>query len=197
LQGLARSIADALTKVLQSLERQGIRYFLGGSIASSIHGVQRSTRDIDIVADLTERQVDILASELRTDFYIDAETAKDSVRRGRPFNLIHFASSHKFDIFPMPADDYHRRELERAKPELIDLAEGVSIQSYVASAEDIILSKLVWYRSGGEQSEQQWNDLRGVLAVSGAALDRDYLANWARYLRVDDLLAKLLVDEVH
>ena len=62
----------------------------------------------------------------------------------------------------------------------------------MATAEDTILCKLEWYRPGGETSERQWNDLRGVLKVSGPRLDLGYLRQWAPYLKVDDLLERLL-----
>jgi len=64
----------------------------------------------------------------------------------------------------------------------------------VATAEDTVLRKLEWYRAGGETSERQWNDLRGVLKVSGAQLDREYMYEWARYLKIDDLLDRLLAE---
>jgi hypothetical protein len=64
----------------------------------------------------------------------------------------------------------------------------------VATAEDTILRKLEWYRAGGETSERQWNDLRGVLKVSGPHLDLVYLRHWAPFLKVDDLLERLLAE---
>ena len=64
----------------------------------------------------------------------------------------------------------------------------------VATAEDTILRKLEWYRAGGETSERQWNDLRGVLKVSGPRLDLAYMRHWAPYLKVDDLLERLLAE---
>jgi hypothetical protein len=65
----------------------------------------------------------------------------------------------------------------------------------VASAEDTILAKLIWYRAGGEQSERQWNDVRGIRSVQGARLDRTYMRQWARHLEVDDLLDRLWSEE--
>ena len=58
----------------------------------------------------------------------------------------------------------------------------------VASAEDILLSKLAWYRAGGEVSERRWNDVLGIAAVQGERLDTVYLRKWAQYLKVADLL---------
>jgi hypothetical protein len=62
----------------------------------------------------------------------------------------------------------------------------------VATAEDTVLNKLRWYRAGGETSERQWNDLRGIVQVSGARLDLAYLNTWAPRLGVADLLERLL-----
>jgi len=196
LSDLMRSVAQALERLQQSLDRQGIRYYLAGSLASSIHGIQRSTRDIDIVAAIRERHTAELARDLDQDFYVDAEAAADALRQGRSFNLIHFASSYKFDIFPVPDDPYYQTQLGRSQAKTIVLEEGLTVPSFVATAEDTILSKLVWYRLGGEQSDQQWNDLRGVRAVQGSSLDLAYLRQWATHLGVQDLLERLLNEEL-
>ncbi|HUJ49848.1 MAG TPA: hypothetical protein VLW25_06600 [Bryobacteraceae bacterium] len=187
-----RSVAQALERLQQSLDRQGIHYFLAGSLASSIHGVQRSTRDIDIVAAIGEGHTVALAQDLQGEFYIDADAAAEALRHGRSFNLIHFASSYKFDIFPVPDDPYYQAQLRRSEPKSIVLEEGLVVRSFVATAEDTILSKLVWYRLGGESSDQQWSDLRGVRTVQGAGLDQNYLRKWAPHLGVQDLLDRLL-----
>jgi hypothetical protein len=55
--------------------------------------------------------------------------------------------------------------------------------------------KLLWYRAGGEQSERQWNDLRGIRAVQGEALDQAYMQQWARELKVNDLLERLFSEK--
>jgi hypothetical protein len=52
----------------------------------------------------------------------------------------------------------------------------------MATAEDTILAKLEWARSG--QSERQLQDAAGIVAVSGAELDLDYLDRWADELGV-------------
>ena len=63
---------------------------------------------------------------------------------------------------------------------------------FVTSPEDVILSKLEWYRMGGEVSERQWRDILGVLKTRLGELDLDYLHRWAKELNVSDLLERAL-----
>ena len=69
---------------------------------------------------------------------------------------------------------------------------GAAVECAVISAEDTVLRKLEWYRAGGETSERQWNDLRGICRVVGTGLGVGCLRKWAGALRVEDLLLKLL-----
>lgn len=66
--------------------------------------------------------------------------------------------------------------------------------AYVATAEDIILAKLDWYRLTGEQFERQWRDIQGVLLVSGEQLDRNYLRQTAAGLGLSELLEQAFLD---
>ncbi len=66
-----------------------------------------------------------------------------------------------------------------------------AVEFAVATAEDTILRKLLWYRAGGEVSERQWNDTRGIVRLNRSTLDMDYLRKWAVHLKVDDLLEAL------
>jgi len=45
--------------VEEVLERLDVRHVVGGSLASSLHGIPRATQDIDFVTDLLERAVEI------------------------------------------------------------------------------------------------------------------------------------------
>jgi hypothetical protein len=184
--------AEALARLLEILDRLEIPYSIGGSVASSAHGIPRATMDVDLVADINPDQVDELVAVLQAEFYADAATIREALPRGRSFNLIHYATAYKFDVFPLRRDDYSRTEFGRRTFTEIRSFGPERIECAVATAEDTILRKLEWYRAGGETSERQWNDLRGILKVSGARLDLGYLRQWAPYLKVDDLLEKLL-----
>jgi hypothetical protein len=63
---------------------------------------------------------------------------RDALESGRSFNLIHFASSYKFDIFPLTSEPFHQSQFSRREMRDIVLG-GVSLALPVASAEDTLL----------------------------------------------------------
>jgi hypothetical protein len=187
--------SEGLARLLATFDRMEISYLIGGSVASSTHGPPRTTMDVDLVADLKPDQIEEFVEALRGDFYADEEMIREALARGRSFNLIHHASAYKFDVFPLSQDAYSRVSFDRRRFTEVRALGNEPIECAVASAEDTMLRKLEWYRAGGETSERQWNDLRGVLRVSGSILDYDYLRHWAKSLKVDDLLEELLGEE--
>ena len=189
------SVQRAFQQVVDTLDRLAVPYMVGGSIASSVHGIYRSTNDIDIVAAVGEEHILPFAAALEGAFYTDAATMREALRQGRSFNVIHFATGYKFDIFPAAGNPYFQMQLSRSELQEVPVGEGHNIRCSVATAEDILLAKLVWYRAGGEQSERQWNDVRGIRSVRGVHLDRVYMKEWAQHLKVDDLLEKLLSEQ--
>jgi hypothetical protein len=175
-----------LSLVANILEQQQIPYVLVGSLASSIHGIYRSTADIDIVADVKSTQVLPLLNALQDNFYVDEHAMNDAINQRQSFNAIHLESVFKVDIFIPKSDDFSRKQIERR--ELRKLAPDVDQMIYVATAEDSILAKLRWYHSGGRVSTTQWSDVVGIIAISAATLDIDYLREWAAKLGLLDLL---------
>ncbi len=180
---------EAIAPLAAELERLGVAYYIGGSVVSSMHGIPRSTLDIDIVADLSPKHVAPLVASLKSLYYIDAGMIQDAIARRSCFNLIHLATSFKVDVFIVKNRRYDRAVFERTRKSPLDAA-NPSAQFFFASPEDIVLAKLEWYRLGDEVSERQWNDVLGVLRIQAGALDRAYLTRWAAELGVADLLEK-------
>ena len=189
----AGNIFQALEPVIEVFDALGIRYQIGGSVASSAYGIARATLDVDLVADLNERQIRPLFNRLRDAYYIDEDRVRDAVARRSSFNIIHLGSMLKVDVFVLKSHPYDQAAFARARRE--KLGEGaLTRQHYLASPEDVILKKLDWYRQGGCISERQWNDALGVLKVQQSSLDMQYLRHWAATLGLTDLLLRALAD---
>ena len=182
-------LTESLSLIKAALERLGIRYVVGGSVASSARGIWRSTLDVDLVAAIKAAQADALAEALGPEWYADSEMIRWAIEKRSPFNVIHIRLAQKVDIFPA-TEEFHEAQLERAT--IVPLGIG-RVPCPVASAEDILLAKLQWYRMGGEVSERQWSDIAGILAAA-PDLDATYLRTWAARLGVEDLLDKAVAD---
>ncbi len=179
-------------QVIGILDELGVRYHLGGSFASTVHGVPRQTMDADFVLDLNPVAVSLLVDRLRGDFYVDLEVAKDAVARHGSFNAIHLDSGFKIDFFAKGDHDYDDVELERSRA--VQISVDPPRTAFVKSAEDIVLRKLQWFRDGGEVSERQWKDVLGVLVTVGDNLDFGYLRRWAAKLGIADLLERAIAE---
>ena len=80
--GAALLVADVLDGL-------GIRYTVGGSIASSMTGEPRSTLDVDIVVELRQTDVAAFVARLGDDFYVDEDALRRAVSERLSANLIH------------------------------------------------------------------------------------------------------------
>ncbi|HEX6276939.1 MAG TPA: hypothetical protein VFZ53_28055, partial [Polyangiaceae bacterium] len=96
---------EVTLRVVGELERLGIEYLVGGSLASSVHGRPRATQDVDIVARIAGAQVDALVAALSNDFYVDADMIRDAIRRRGSFNVVHLESMLKVDVFVFSGDE--------------------------------------------------------------------------------------------
>jgi hypothetical protein len=181
---------EVLALVARALEDLGVAYAVVGSFASSMRGLYRTTADVDIVADLRPEHVHPLVQALQEKFYVDEQAVRRALSRHGSFNAIHFDAVFKVDIFIPKPDDFSRQQLARRRAE--KMTPDAPQEIYVATAEDTILAKLLWYRSGGEVSRVQWADVLGVVGTQGDGLDFEYLREWAGRLGVRDLLDKVL-----
>ena len=110
----------------------------------------------------------------------------DAIARRSQFNLIHPESGHKVDFMIEGAGAWERGQLARRRK--VQVAGGFN--AYVGSPEDIILSKMRYYQEGG--SEKHLRDITGILKISGEQVDRQYVAQWAGQLGVDDVWQAIL-----
>jgi hypothetical protein len=60
-------LVSALRPIAAALDALAVRYYLAGSVASSMHGVARASLDADIVAALEPHHVEPLVARLADD----------------------------------------------------------------------------------------------------------------------------------
>jgi hypothetical protein len=176
---------ELLHHLAQSLEDAGIAFMVVGSHSSSVHSHPRTTNDVDLVIDPTPGQLEGFLSLLGERYYVSAESAREALSRRSMFNIIDLDTGWKADLIvrkdrPFSVEEFGRRQAQvvggRALP--------------VASAEDVILTKLEWDRI--TPSERQLRDALSVAVVQWPRLDRAYLRRWAADLGVAEKLEEIL-----
>ena len=171
-----QGIIDVLRDVTQRLQNVGMDYCLVGSLAAMQYGRPRFTNDIDIVAQIKASQI----LDFRNCFEVEEyycppkEIITDEVIRGGTFNLIHQASGVKIDIVALKKTEFAEMEFSRRRK--TEILPGLEV--YIASAEDVILKKLDYYREGG--SEKHLTDIRAILAET--EVDHGYIQSWIHKL---------------
>jgi hypothetical protein len=186
----AEDLVLALGPVARLLQSLGVRFYIGGSVASSFHGAVRSTMDVDLVCELTEADVPSLLKQLGDDYYASEPAIRDAIRRKSCFNLIHLPTSFKVDAFVSRQRPFDLQTISRALTGTLGLDQTLAVP--IATAEDVIIIKLEYYRLGNETSERQWDDVSRLMALMGDTADLAYLQQASESVGVEDLLQRLL-----
>jgi hypothetical protein len=159
-------------RILAAIDRAEINYMLTGSFASAFYGVSRATQDIDLVVDATEAQLKTLVGFLPSEeYYVDLDAALEARRHESMFNVVDMVTGWKIDLIMRKARPFSLSEFERRA--------GVDIEGtrlFVASLEDVVVSKLEWAKLGS--SQRQISDAGALLKMHWKTLDRDYVGQW-------------------
>jgi len=177
-------VVDLALEVAAAFDRSGVRYFLGGSLASSLQGEPRATNDIDFVIEMDEARIALLSAELGTDFDIDEGALAEAVRKRGSWNIFFLPFVTKIDLFIKGDAPFDQSEFSRRRT--VEVRRGKAL--YLKSPEDSVLRKLLWYVDGGRVSTRQLRDVVEILRVNAGRLDEGYLDQWAGTLAVADEL---------
>jgi hypothetical protein len=135
------------------------------------------TRDIDLVVALAPGDADTIARIFIPDYYVSREAVADSIARESLFNLIHQESVIKVDCIVRKSTPYRRAEFERRTRIKIE-----DFSTWIASKEDLIISKLEWAKAS--HSELQLRDVKNLVATG---CDVAYVERWTQELGLTNL----------
>jgi hypothetical protein len=181
-----------IKKVVEVFDKNDVKYLVGGSLASSLHGIPRATQDVDIVADLRGKDIVKIGELFSVDFFVDIEMIQKAVASKSSFNIIEKDNIFKVDIFVMGYDEASTMEMSRRVLYNIANEEDNKQSIFICSAEDIIAHKLYWYNLGECVSERQWNDVLNVIKIQKNTLNNEYLKQICLVRGVFELLEKAM-----
>jgi hypothetical protein len=165
-----------LRDVSSALDRAGISYMLTGSLASSMWGIPRATNDIDFVINPIREELFILARLFReANLYFPRERIDPAFDNRTELNVIDFSNGWKADLILRKDREFSITEFGRREEADI---EGIHL--YIATPEDVIIAKLEWWAIS--PSEQQMEDVVGIVRVQGENLDIGYISRWVDLL---------------
>jgi hypothetical protein len=80
---------EVTLKVTGEFEKLGVPYLIGGSLASTLYGMVRTTQDSDVIAEMRLENLQPFVLALQDEFYVDEEMVAEAIQRNSSFNLIH------------------------------------------------------------------------------------------------------------
>lgn len=170
--------------VLDALEAAGIPFMIVGSLASNFHGIPRSTRDADFVAELPVGSLERLSAALPAGLTLDLQSAFEGIT-GTTRYLIELSGSPFVCELFVRSDDPHDRE-RFARRERVRIFGRTAC---VASAEDTVITKLRWAHDATRPKDR--DDIRNILAVRGSDLDWNYIGRWSTEHGTSTLLEQI------
>src|SRR5437764_5849362 len=113
-------LIQALTSLVEVLERFGIAYYIGGSVASSVHGRRRYTQDVDMVAAVQLKHVQTLVAMLQQAYYVDADMIRGASQNRTSFNLLHHDTGVKVDAVVPTTGLFSQQEMRPARGDVLE-----------------------------------------------------------------------------
>ncbi|MEM9704014.1 MAG: hypothetical protein AAF907_16360 [Planctomycetota bacterium] len=164
---------EATRAVVTALEEAGIDYMVVRSFSTNCHARPRSTRDADLVVSPPGGATARVLRSLPEPYRLDPQIGFESVTGTTRYLLEVTGSAFTVECFVL-SDDPHDRERFARRTRLPMLP---GLQAFVATAEDVIVTKLRWAKEAGRGKDR--DDVRNVLGFRAGHLDTAYIERWA------------------
>lgn len=182
------NLYELAARVIETLEAEDIPYMVVSALSSSVFGIPRATKDVDIILQLQTREplrrLEARLSQVEVfDPQATFETLTGSVRhiltaKSRPPFIV--------ELFELSSDPFVVERFSRRRAEW---SGQIKRRVFLPTAEDVIVQKLRWGRAKGLE------DARDVIAVqTPARLDMDYLRRWCDVHQTSGSLTEMLAE---
>lgn len=165
----------ALAKIIHALNTERINYMIVGGFAVSFHNRARTTNDIDFILQIYPHHVSKILKHF-PEWKTFEDGFAENVEKGLMFNITDFETGVRFDFMTYKDSDYNWAAFERRKK-----INFLNQECFIASKEDLFISKLIWYNIS--KSDKQLEDLQ-FLALD-QSLNRQYITFWTTKLFID------------
>ena len=176
-----------LKDIASFLDKNKIPYMITGAWSVIFYGRPRASHDIDFVVEVDKKDLNkVIRSfkKLPHDFLVQTELIKDAVLTKGMFNILHLPSVLKLDFWILGNDVFNKTRFSRRQKEKI-----LDQYMYIATAEDTILKKLLWYKES--KLEKHLIDAAFVYQIQKKNLDKKYLALWSKKHNTTKLLKEI------
>jgi hypothetical protein len=190
-------LATIMIPLVDLFDELNVCHYLGGSIASSVYGMQQLAQDIDLVADFHEHMLPSLLALSRHGYIADEDDIRQALRARTSFSFIHLDSLMKIDVILPKHDRFDIAMLPLVTQYTLDKRYP---PFHVASVNEMILFKLHRYnqhellRTDGMHDDAEWNDILGMLKVQGPNLNLTFLKQWVKTPGIADMWQQALID---
>jgi hypothetical protein len=175
-----------LEEVARLLDANSVRFAITGGLVSAYYSEPRFTQDVDILVDreqITAALESITGGFEAAGYVFDKRQLTESVRTGRPFQLIHARECLKLDLYP--------RELvpgELGRSTQVELFAGLMLP--VVSPADLAISKLIWISRGSHKNRRDFRQLLRRLSTDDIDRVREFAAGRSLQSLLKEVLAE-------
>jgi hypothetical protein len=166
------NLYELAASVIEALEAEDVPYMVVGALSSSVFGIPRATKDVDIVLQLQSREpLRRLEARLAQVASFDPQTTFETLT-GSVRHILTARTKPPFvvELFELGSDPFVVERFSRRRAEW---SGQIKRRVFLPTAEDVIVQKLRWGRA------KDLEDARDVLAVqTPARLDMNYITRW-------------------
>lgn len=179
--------AEFVALLIGVFEELGIPYMVVGSFSSNVYGQPRSTKDADFVVQLSDHSISAIAAKLGHEFELDQQMSFETVTATTRYRILHRSTAFLIELFLLSEDAHDQARFARKVIRRIG-----NKDSFVPTAEDVVITKLRWSKQGKRQKDVL--DVANVLALQHAVLDLPYIRHWCDLHNTRDLFERLLLE---